>query len=124
VIFFPSLVTDSREIRRQTESGAGEIVEQPWAIAGASSVKLKKQHTVGQDAKERLSWASRPTGTWHVNSLVHSLSGEARRVSACSTTLVFMEQLTARHLLVLLLLRDILGKVRQRLALVWEGLLL
>jgi hypothetical protein len=100
------------------------IVGQPWVIAEASSVRLQKQHTVVHDAKERLSWASRLTATWHVSRAARSLEGRAKHVSICATTLSSKKRLTAGHLLVLLLLRDILGKIRRLLALEGKGLLL
>jgi len=62
------------------ENGVFGFAEQPLVIAGANSVRLPKQHKVGHDAKERLSWTLWPTVTWPVSMAARRLS-EAKHVS-------------------------------------------
>ena len=94
------------------ENGVVGFAEQPLVIAGANSVRLLKQRKVGHDAKERLTWALRPTVTWLVSMAARRLS-EAKHVSTWVITLSFKKRLTAGHVLVLLLLRAILSIIRR-----------
>lgn len=66
------------------------FAEQPLVIAGANSVRLPKQHKVGHDAKERLSWALWPRVTWPVSMAARRLS-EIKHVSTWAIILSFKE---------------------------------